>query len=1234
MTIPIAGEASTPGGNLAAAERGLLGSDNGYDDDEEPISAMVTACELTLERALNSTEHVDILRKLRAKFVDWAAYLGVFAVKSVSLDHRLKRHQQYRDLVLLVLDTLNNSILQILLTDASGSDSDSSSDDDVDHQLVALASIEKSIKELERLAISIRQASTSSLDARVKAFGARKLAEVAPFEALATLAVNSLYPDAPDVLLQRLSKSMTQRYTRLLYWRSHDKKLRADRRRQGKLVQVDDTTQSKVDNTPSGSVIEDSQHQRQSASVGSGRDNPEASTRNRATSMLSGTVLSNTASHLPPLPQTGLMVPRPRRSTATTIIDTSAKFPAPPRIVDGEDQKPCPFCRKNISKDDFMDLGWWRKHVNSDLFPFICVSNSCSASPVFASRSEWIIHMERDHGDSTSWRSDRCPICLFLPSKPGHVRIDSQPPTAAAAEALRTGGRQGDLPPSFAKIHKPSENSSNPKSVHFDVTDHEHDSESILQRSSQPPGPTGITDAGHSGTRIAANTAMLNHIADHLQFLALLTPRLLSEKLTDGDIQDFSSSIVTSNEGPPGDRSTLDNDDLDLPGESQSHVPQEYLVARLSSLLSSLDQILVTFPPESPIPGLFTRILPIKTNFEMIKTTLQSINIKVQTGDASVPIDSTADDQGILDELQRDLDTLISELQHPAWSFGQVQMDYLNDMLRTIVTKQSHLSAQLVQNNRVFQTQSDIGGPSTDPSGQNAQLSSNIAAAPPSHTSSFKLDSSEDSLIPVAEYLASADSDSFEWDSTGGETSEEWLKPVREAGLDSRKHKVFHHNNKEYLQQPRPFQLEHELGESRSTVVYRVRAPEGIPFQHPLALKVIVCKEATRPPGPDSNARRLALHDIQNMATVRHPHIVVYVASFEDYCVQTRRLDMARRRPRPTTKLTPLVSNHQFIKKHIMGIAMYPPGQCNLQVFMRECINHSSSGRSSPAFRDSEEERENAGWWKVPYLFTYFGCLAQAVAHLHRSNVRIRHNDIKPENVIIDQFGSPVLTDLGLSNHFEPNYHSEDVPAAKTPKYADPEALADRTRDERSDIFSLGCVFLEMATVIIGRLPQYAERHLATSKGHSDGYLDGFKYAEALEAIPGYMDELNRLANEGAKLTTDPYQRTRLEAVVKVLPVIMRMMDSDSSQRPSASELYPSFRHLYDVPGAPGPCSSCEEERRIGGSGERDRGKGLASRVAARMPAVIEKPRGDTWERTDRGSDGKANLISRSSESR
>ncbi|KAK5662007.1 hypothetical protein OQA88_10118 [Cercophora sp. LCS_1] len=464
--------------------------------------------------------------------------------------------------------------------------------------------------------------------------------------------------------------------------------------------------------------------------------------------------------------------------------------------------------------------------------------------------------------------------------------------------------------------------------------------------------------------------------------------------------------------------------------------------------------------------------------------------------------------------------------------------------------------------------------------------------------SSFESDGSS-SLLPISDFVLGGDN--FQWDREGEETSEAWIGPVREAGLDPRKHKVFHHANKEYTVQPLPFEHQGELGDSGSTIVYRVKAPIGANFHRPLALKVIVCKENSRPPGPDSNSRRLALQEVRNMAAIKHPHIVVYVASYEDYCLQSRKVEVRDRPRNPRPQV--FHSNTQNIKKHILGIAMYPPAQCNLQSFMLECASRSNSSSQQSNASQLDDDAYH-GYWKLPYLHTYFGCLSQAVAYLHRSSVRIRHKDIKPENVVIDQFGMPILTDFGLSTHFETGHHS-DGPTGKTLKYADPEAMNEVTRDERSDIFSLGCVFLEMATVLIGRSTQSIESRLTEAGGQAarSHSVSEFKYSEALGGLDKYLRDLGQFAEDEAARTNDETRQVSVLAVVKVLPTIRKMMDPDFHHRPYAQDLYPCFRHLYDVPGTPGPCPTCEEERK---SGEFNKPKG-SQRSGRGSPVVVRR---------------------------
>jgi hypothetical protein len=82
------------------------------------ISTLASTCASNFYNALQllgedeDQKYEGIFRQLEKRFLNWAAYLGVFAGGNGTLDHRLKRHPQYRDLVLLVLDMLNVSLVQ------------------------------------------------------------------------------------------------------------------------------------------------------------------------------------------------------------------------------------------------------------------------------------------------------------------------------------------------------------------------------------------------------------------------------------------------------------------------------------------------------------------------------------------------------------------------------------------------------------------------------------------------------------------------------------------------------------------------------------------------------------------------------------------------------------------------------------------------------------------------------------------------------------------------------------------------------------------------------------------------------------------------------------------------------------------------------------------------------------------------------------------------------------------
>jgi len=106
--------------------------------------------------------------------------------------------------------------------------------------------------------------------------------------------------------------------------------------------------------------------------------------------------------------------------------------------------------------------------------------------------------------------------------------------------------------------------------------------------------------------------------------------------------------------------------------------------------------------------------------------------------------------------------------------------------------------------------------------------------------------------------------------------------------------------------------------------------------------------------------------------------------------------------------------------------------------------------------------------------WTYFTQVADALAYMHEQ--RVMHRDIKPANVFIsggDELRTTVmkLGDLGLGRHFS---SKTDVTHSTvgTPYYMSPECIQGGGYEFKSDIWSLGCLLYELATL---RSPFYSD---------------------------------------------------------------------------------------------------------------------------------------------------------------
>ena len=106
-------------------------------------------------------------------------------------------------------------------------------------------------------------------------------------------------------------------------------------------------------------------------------------------------------------------------------------------------------------------------------------------------------------------------------------------------------------------------------------------------------------------------------------------------------------------------------------------------------------------------------------------------------------------------------------------------------------------------------------------------------------------------------------------------------------------------------------------------------------------------------------------------------------------------------------------------------------------------------------------------------LRSFFGCLTSAVYYLHTKNCR--HKDIKPGNILLKN-DQVLITDFGIAHDWTEldGDTTAGSSVACTYAYAAPEVAQARPRNMSADIWSLGCVFLD---ILVG-IPVHI-RHVA-----------------------------------------------------------------------------------------------------------------------------------------------------------
>src|SRR5918998_1570058 len=201
--------------------------------------------------------------------------------------------------------------------------------------------------------------------------------------------------------------------------------------------------------------------------------------------------------------------------------------------------------------------------------------------------------------------------------------------------------------------------------------------------------------------------------------------------------------------------------------------------------------------------------------------------------------------------------------------------------------------------------------------------------------------------------------------------------------------------------------------------------------------------------------------------------------------------------------------------------------------------------------------------------------VADGLAHAHERDVI--HRDIKPQKVLVDDYGSPKLTDFGIARALDADPSTSTGSYLGTALYSSPEQLRGEVITPKSDIYSLGATL----------------------------------YHAAVGQPPFSGDPLQVATQQVAKPPTPP--RARGAAVGERLEdLILACLAKDPIERPDAVTLYERMLQISaaaagtGAPGVSGVTRATGAARAAGAAGVKAVKRSLSRRGAPDLPGPPE----------------------------
>ncbi|ETS03838.1 hypothetical protein M419DRAFT_43937, partial [Trichoderma reesei RUT C-30] len=481
--------------------------DDGCKDSNEPIFELASECEQLFSQHLSRLKDAGDANATKAvgefqqRFSAWAAFLGVFAVPESCLDRKLQHHAELPN-----FEQASASKAHLRIS------------------MESLRGVEGAIERLHHLGGTIQLSSEANQAVRIGKFATRL--DSSSFEQFARLAIASLYPEASPSLLEHLARAMADMYHKFHYRRS--RRARLQPRPLVILSPINEDSSSfnqpkpwKADavGEPASPPTMTFHRQRPPPIVRSHLGARSHQSRDSKPTSLDSQEFKQ---------QFFQKKDGSVKSKTKSIVATQMAYPP-----QSADSLLCDWCFSPLSEDGSKGDNW-RKHLNEDFKPFVCISENCS-EPLnrFATSRAWFSHMLETHGQH--WhRQVHLPVWYICPLCNTQDTTFSRAP-GLAEHLMKLHGdvftaQQVQVIVHQSRLRAPRSQDICPLCC-LSMTDGPSPGEDEDKHSAEETAPEPQASSFQDRPPLHVE-AIAKHVASHLQGIMLLTLRMMSLELS------------------------------------------------------------------------------------------------------------------------------------------------------------------------------------------------------------------------------------------------------------------------------------------------------------------------------------------------------------------------------------------------------------------------------------------------------------------------------------------------------------------------------------------------------------------------------------------------------------------------------------------------------------------------------------------------------------------------------